>query len=236
MDSERIYARVKAILTAPGTEWPIIAAEPTTVARVYTDYIVVVAALPAIAGFIRGSLIGQGAFGAAARTPIGAGLAGMLLHYGLSLLVVYLVALVIDALAPTFGGRKNPVQALKCVAYAWTAGWVGGIAVILPWLGWLIALFGVGYGIYLLFLGLPYTMKCPPERAGGYAAVTVAIALVMSWIVGLIVAGTIGTAALTAGATGHRPAAFQPASNRPASGWIMAARIDTPARPQRSDG
>lgn len=209
MDFARLIARVKAILGSPGTEWPLIAAEPASAHDLYTGYVAILAALPAIAGFIKGSLIGHGAFGIMVRTPVGAGLAGMLLHYTLSLLVVYLVALIVDALAPSFGGQRSPVQALKSVAYAWTAGWIGGVAVILPWLGWLIALAGVGYGIYLLFLGLPYTMKCPPERAGGYAAASVAIAIVLSWVIGLIVAGTIGTAALS----GHPMGALHPTAS-----------------------
>src|SRR3546814_72192 len=91
-------------------------------------------------------------------------------------------------------------QALKTVAYAWTASWVAGIAVIVPWLGWLIAVAGAVYAIYLLYLGLPHTMKCPPEKAGGYTAVSVIIAIVLSWIVGAIIAGVIGTAAMTGAA------------------------------------
>src|SRR3546814_3848090 len=91
-------------------------------------------------------------------------------------------------------------QALKTVAYAWTASWVAGIAVIVPWLGWLIAVAGAVYAIYLLYLGLPHTMKCPPEKAGGYTAVSVIIAIVLSWIVGAIIAGVIGTAAMNGAA------------------------------------
>jgi hypothetical protein len=194
MDFGRITERIKAILTTPRTEWPVAAAEPATVGSLYSNYILIVAALPAIAQFIKGSLIGVGGFGVIIRTPIGMGLVGMVLHYLLTLVVVYVVALIVNALAPTFGGQKDQVQALKTIAYAWTAGWIGGIFVIIPWLGWLIALAGVIYGIYLLYLGLPYTMKCPPEKAGGYTAVSVIIAIVLSWIVTLIVGGVIGTA------------------------------------------
>ncbi|HTH68469.1 MAG TPA: Yip1 family protein, partial [Rhodanobacter sp.] len=165
-------------------------------------YIAIVAALPIIAGFIKGSLIGTSAFGITVRTPIGMGIVGMVLHYVLALVIVYVVALIINALAPTFGGQKDMVQALKTVAYAWTASWIAGIAVIVPWLGWLIAIAGAVYAIYLLYLGLPHTMKCPPEKAGGYTAVSVIIAIVLSWIVGAIVVGVVGTAAMTGAAMG----------------------------------
>jgi hypothetical protein len=126
----------------------------------------------------------------------------MVLGYLLSLVVVYLMALIINALAPTFGGQKDMVQALKTVAYAWTASWIAGIAVIVPWLGWLVALAGAIYGVYLLYLGLPQTMKCPTEKSAGYTAVSVIIAFVLSWIVGAIVIGVVGTAALTGAAMG----------------------------------
>lgn len=202
MDFGKIIERIKAILTTPRTEWPAAAAEPATVQSLYAGYIAIVAALPIIAGFIKGSLIGTSAFGITVRTPIGMGIVGMVLHYVLALVIVYVVALIINALAPTFGGQKDMVQALKTVAYAWTASWIAGIAVIVPWLGWLIAIAGAVYAIYLLYLGLPHTMKCPPEKAGGYTAVSVIIAIVLSWIVGAIVVGVIGTAAMTGAAMG----------------------------------
>src|SRR3546814_11761750 len=89
----------------------------------------------------------------------------MVFSYVLSLVMLYVVALIINALAPTFGGQKDQLQAVKVIGYAWTAAWVAGIAAIVPWLGWLIVLAGGIYSIYLLYLGLPPTMKCPPEKA-----------------------------------------------------------------------
>jgi Yip1-like protein len=201
MDFNKLIARVKAILMTPKTEWPVIAAEPATVADLYKNYIVWLAAVPAVCQFIKGSFIGYGMLGVHYRTPVGAGLIGLVVGYALSLALVYVVALIVDALAPTFAGQKNQVQALKTVAYAWTASWVAGIAALIPWLGFLIILAALIYGIYLLYLGLPSTMKCPPDKAGGYTAVTIIIALVLSWIIGIVVAGIVGTGALMGGAT-----------------------------------
>jgi hypothetical protein len=147
MDFNKLIARVKAILTTPKTEWPVIAAEPATVADLYKNYIIWLAAIPAICQFIKGSFIGYGAFGMHYRTPIGAGLTALVVGYVLSLVLVYVVALIVDALAPTFSGQKNPVQALKAVAYSWTASWVAGIAALIPWLGFLIMLAALIYGI-----------------------------------------------------------------------------------------
>ena len=203
MDFNKLIARVKAILATPKTEWPVIAAEPATVADLYKNYIIWLAAVPAVCQFIKGSFIGYGAFGISYRTPIGAGITGMIVGYALTLALVYVVALIVDALAPTFSGQKNQVQAVKTVAYAWTASWVGGIGALIPWLGVLIALAALVYGIYLLYLGLPSTMKCPTDKAGGYTAVTIIIAIVLSWIIGIVVAGIVGTGAFMSGAATH---------------------------------
>lgn len=200
MDFAKITARARAILVTPKTEWPAVAAEPATVQGLYTGYILILAALPAIAGFIKNSLIGFSLLGVTARSSVGSGLAGMVLQYLLSLGLVYVLSLIVNALAPSFGGQKDPVQALKAVAYAWTASWVAGVAVILPWIGWLIALAGGIYAIYLLYLGLPATMKSPADKSAGYTAVTVIIGIVLSWIAAAIVGGVAGTAALTSAA------------------------------------
>ena len=200
MDFNKLMARVKAILMTPKTEWPVIAAEPATVPDLYKNYIAILAAIPAIAGFIKGSLIGYGMFGVSYRTPIGTGITAAIVSYVLSLVLVYVVGLIIDALAPSFGGEKNAIQALKAAAYSYTASWVASIGVIVPGIGWLIALAGGIYGIYLLYLGLPATMKSPSEKAAGYTAVTIIIAIVLGWIVAIVVAGVAGTGAMMSGA------------------------------------
>ncbi|KAA0069429.1 Yip1 family protein [Rhodanobacter sp. T12-5] len=197
MDFGKIIDRIKNILTTPKTEWPVIAAEPATVNGLYTGYIAILAALPAIASFIKGSLIGHSLFGVTVRSPVGMGIVGMLLQYLLALVLVYVMALIINALAPTFGGKKDMVQALKTITYAWTASWIAGIAVILPWIGMLILIVGLVYAIYLFYLGLPSTMKCPADKAGGYTAVSIVITVVLGWIFALIVGSVVGTAAIS---------------------------------------
>ncbi|WP_250626072.1 Yip1 family protein [Pinirhizobacter soli] len=204
MDQASIVTRVKQILASPRTEWPLIAAEPATVKGLYLNYIVILAAIPAVAGFIRTCLIGIGTVGITIRTPIPQGIITAVFTYALSLLVVYVVALVINALASTFEGRQDMVQALKVVAYSYTAAWVGGAFIILPWLGWLVWLAGIVYSIYLMYLGMSPVMKNPPQKSAGYTALAVVIAVVLQWLVGLVLVLAIGGAAITAaGALSH---------------------------------
>ena len=188
MDLNKLIARVKGILLTPKTEWPVIAAEPATVADLYKGYILWLAAIPPLFTFL-----------VTARFAPGLGVSQLVVGYALSLAMFYVVALIIDALAPTFGGTKDRVQALKTIAYAYTASCVAGVAAIVPIIGLLIIIAAGIYGIYLLYLGLPHTMKCPPDRAGGYTAVIVIITIVLAFFVGAIVGAVTGAGMLMRG-------------------------------------
>lgn len=202
MDLNKLVARAKAILLSPKTEWPVIAGEQTTVADLYKGYIVPLAAIPAIFGFLHMSVIGmQIMFAGTVRVGIGTGLTTMVVTYVLSLVMVYVMALIVDALAPTFGGQKNRVQALKAVAFAYTASWVANIGQIIPGLGVVIMIAGGIYSIYLLYLGLPHTMKCPPEKAGGYTAVAIIIAIVLGFVMAMVVGGIAGVGGMMSGSS-----------------------------------
>lgn len=193
--------RVKNILLSPKTEWPVIEQEQTDVKTIYLSYIMILAAIPAIASIISSLLIGGMVGAVAGRAGLGASMTGgfavghALVSYVITLVVVFVVALIVDALAPTFGGTKSQINALKLVAYSMTAGWIASIAAVIPFLGWIIALIGSLYGIYLMYLGLPVLMKCPQDKSVVYLVVVVIVYLVLTWILGaLLVAGIFGGA------------------------------------------
>jgi hypothetical protein len=105
----------------------------------------------------------------------------------LSLVAVYVIGLIIDALAPTFGGTRNPIQALKVAAYSSTASWLAGVFALLPGLR-VLQILGL-YSLYLLYLGLPVLMKAPQDKAVGYTAVVVIAAIVVTMLVGMVAGG-----------------------------------------------
>ncbi len=177
--------RIKAILTSPRTEWPKIASEPATVAGIVRDWVAWLAAIPAIATFIGFSLLGFGVFGVTVRVPILAGLVQAVVGVVLSVVMVWVVAKIADALAPRFGGRSDFVSAFKLVAYAATASMVAGVFYLLPALS-VLALVGALWSVWLLYAGVPVLMKVPAERALSYTAVLIVCAmlagLVVAWI------------------------------------------------------
>lgn len=180
-----LIQRVQDILLKPKDTWPAIAQEPASVASIYNNYVIYLAAIPAIAGFIGLSLVGVGGFGFGFRVPIVAGLVNMVVGYVLSLVMVFVLALIVDALAPTFGGTKNQIAALKVVAYASTAGFVGGIFSLLPALSIIGLLFAL-YSIYLVYTGLPVLMRSAPDKSIAYTAVVIVCGIVLGILIGVV--------------------------------------------------
>src|SRR2546425_683377 len=91
-----------------------------------------------------------------------------------------------NALAPSFGGQKNQVQALKVSAYSSTAAWVVGVVGIFPNVG-ILAILGL-YSLYLLWAGLPVCMKSPKEKATAYTIVVILVGIVLYFVIGAVAA------------------------------------------------
>ncbi|HWT12674.1 MAG TPA: Yip1 family protein [Allosphingosinicella sp.] len=199
-----LVERVKNILTTPKTEWARIDAEPATIGGIFTSYVLILAAIGPIAMLVGQQLFGVGGFGFTWKPPIAYSVGSAVLTYLLSLAAVYVSSLVIDALAPSFGGTKDPVKAFKVAAYAATPGWVAGIFNIIPMLAWL-ALIGALYGLYLLYLGLPRLMRVSEDKAVGYTVVVVVVQIVLyfvaAFLVGMLVLSFFGAAMMTAPVT-----------------------------------
>jgi hypothetical protein len=193
-----LVGRVKGILLSPTTEWDRIEREPATIGGLFTGYVCILAAIPAVAGLIGGQVFGHGIPGFSFKPGIGFAIATALLGYVGSLLMTFILGTVIDGLAPSFGAEKNRVQAFKVAAYSGTAGWVAGVLQIIPALGFITILAGL-YGCYLLYLGLPRVMKAPADKATGYAVVTILVAIVASIVIGMATAAVGGLAGLAGG-------------------------------------
>jgi hypothetical protein len=173
-----LISRVKNILVSPKSEWPVIGGEASSASSIYLGYVAPLVAIGVIAGFIGQTMIGVPIIG---RMGIVAALVHAIVSFVLSFLGVFLIAWIVDLLAPTFGAQRNSLAALKVTAYSFTAGWVAAVLNIVPML-WFLAAVGALYGLYLLYLGLPVLMRCPEEKAVGYTVVTVVCAIV-TWIV-----------------------------------------------------
>jgi hypothetical protein len=192
MNPMNLVTRVINILVQPRSEWPAIADERSDPAQL-SVYVAILAALPAVAAFVTTALVGTLARG---RLSAGIALQAALTGYVLSLVMVFVLGLVADTLAPRFGGKRDLQQALKLVAYALTASWVAGLFTFLPVVAWLISLLGNLFTLYLFHLGVPVLMKVPEREAIGYTVAFFAIAIVIAFLVGTLVAAMFGMGAI----------------------------------------
>jgi len=186
-----LVERVAGILTSPKNEWGVIEGEASNVQSIYTSYVMILAAIPPVALLLGQQLIGISFGGITVKPSIGYSVVSAILQYGLSLAAVYILALVIDALAPTFKGQKSLLNAFKVAAYSMTPGWLAGILFIVPILG-LLSFIGAIYGFYLLYLGLPRLMKVKEDQALGYVGVSIFVNFLVMVIAFVIVRAISG--------------------------------------------
>lgn len=197
--SKGLVERAKDILITPKTEWAVIDGEPASVAGLFTGYAMILASIGPVATVIGLAMIGY---------PIGFAVTMAVIAYAISLGGVFINAVIIDALAPNFGGSKNLVQATKVAVYSATPVWLAGIFNLIPQLtslAGLIALAALAYAIYLLYLGLPRLMRVTADKAAGYVIVVIAVWIVIYLLLAFVVAGLLlslfyGSAMIAGGA------------------------------------
>jgi hypothetical protein len=200
-----LVARVKGILLQPKSEWMKIDGEFATTKSLFTRYAMILAAIGPVCSLLGGQLMPI----MGVKLSIVGAIVVALVSYGMSLLGVFLLGLIINALAPNFGGTANKVQAMKLAVYSWTAAWLAGVFGLIPMLG-ILAILGL-YSFYLLFVGLPILMKVPEDKKVGYFIVTVIAGVVMYFIISAIVgaismsfvAASVGMAGLAGMGAGY---------------------------------
>jgi hypothetical protein len=185
-----LVAKVQAILLKPKEEWVKIKDEPTTIQQLFIPYAVILAAIPAVAQFLGTALflgfhIPGGGGSWTARAFFYA-----IFSYIMSLVVVYALGFIINALAPNFSSTQDLPRAMKLAVYSMTPTWIMGIFNLIPALG-ILSVLGSLYGLYILYLGFATPlMGTPKEKITGYFAVSLVVAIVLMFVVSII----LGTA------------------------------------------
>lgn len=184
-----IISQAKAIILRPAEEWPRIAADDTTTRDVFLRYIVPLAAIGPLAGFIGAqvfgySVIGGGPFGVTVRQSVGGALVGMVVAFMLTLISFMALALIADFLSPKFGGAMSNEKAFKLVAYSSTPVWLVGIFTLVPSLSPLTIL--ALYSLYLLYSGVGPMLNVPKEKVLPFTVVLVVCGLLLNIVVGML--------------------------------------------------
>jgi Yip1 domain len=175
-----VVERAKNILLTPKNEWAIVDKETYSVGTIAASYILPMLAIGVLATFIGTGLIGVNGF-----TSIKLGLIGALMYVVSTFILVFILAAVIEGLAPSFGSGKDWNKSFQIAAFSLTPAYVGGIFFLVPALGILVIICTV-YSIYPLYTGILVMKKPPADKEVGYLAVVVLIGIIAVIVIGLI--------------------------------------------------
>lgn len=203
-----IVDRAKNIILKPTDEWNVIAGEPATVGGLFTGYAMILAAIPLVAGIIFTGALGinvaslGGMGGGAMAMGFGAIVTMAVVGYVFSLLTLFVMSLIVNAVSPSFNGKSDMVQSTKLMTYASTPTWVAGLISWIPILGGLISFAAIAYVVYLIYLGLQPVLGVPREKVAGFTVVIVLIYIVLSVIISGLIIGLAFTTFFGSGMMG----------------------------------
>jgi hypothetical protein len=176
-----LVERARNILFNPKTEWNTIAGESATVGSLLAGYVAPLSLIPVLAIIING-LFGSGLGLFSLRYVIILAIGSFVK----SVLVYIIAAYIVDLLAVNFKSERNINRSAQLVAYASTGYWVSAILGVVPFLGWLAAIAGISYAVFLTYLGVGSLKKTPEDQRIVYVVICVVLVLVVMFVVAAI--------------------------------------------------
>lgn len=174
-----LVGRAKGMVLTPAQEWSAVAGESTDTMTLIQGYVAPLAGLAAI-GSLLGSLILGGGF---VRSIVLA-----IMSFILAIVAVFVLAKIAELLAPTFGGPQDGAASMKLAAHAPTSAWIGGFLSFIPVIGWIAALVGGLYSLYVIYLGVSPVMRVPDDKSLVYTICIIVAAVVVQMVLGMLAA------------------------------------------------
>lgn len=183
-----ILDHVWGIFTHPDDEWQSIRSEPNTIGRHYLTHALILAAIPAVCGFIGATQVGWSVGSDPTVYKLTSESALMLcaLFYGAMIVGVVILGKFIDFLSETYLEEDKTPRGIALATYTTTPLFICGLIALYPvlWLDMIIGLVAIAYSVYLLYEGVPILMSIPKEKGFVFASAIVTVGLVM--FVGLL--------------------------------------------------
>ncbi len=111
-----------------------------------------------------------------------------LLNMLMAAIAAGVVAFIVSTLAGVFDGKNNFALGLAATSFAFIPGYLSQTVTWLPWIGWLVSLGLIIYGLVLLWRIIPIYLGVPNEkRKGHYVSSIICILLAM-----VVISMTVG--------------------------------------------
>lgn len=187
-----VLHHVWGLFSHPKQEWELIRKEPCSIGTCYLRHVLILAALPAVAGFIGVSQVGwRIAGGEAVTLTQPSALLISIAFYLAMLAAVFIMGWLIHWMAHSYGADPSLEHCVVLTAYTTTPLFLVGLMALypLPWLIMLVGFVAVAYTIYLFYIGLPILMGISREQGFLFSSAAITGALVI--LVGILAASVI---------------------------------------------
>ena len=180
---KKILLQIKNISMSPTASWDDIKTQVLTERELLSNYLVFIAAIPAISGLLGLIFMGENFF----RAVFWA-----VLFFGFALLGVYLTAKAMNFLATSFNAEQNTQTYFKLTAFSATPIFLSGIFFLIPPI-YGLSLLGL-YGFYLFWIGFHRIVICPREEQFNFFFISLIAYFLIILLIFLLPALISGTA------------------------------------------
>jgi len=168
------------LFTDPVSEWEKIREEQKTKSK-GVGFIFLLAAIPAIAGYIGTTQVGwRIGVGDPVRITGESAISIAIIFYVAMIVGVFSIGWVIHLLGKAYEVVKPLPLCIALAAYTATPLFMIGVMIVYPvlWLNMVLGLPALAYTVYLLYSGLPVMMEIPAERGFLYSSAVLAVGLI----------------------------------------------------------
>jgi len=172
---------IVGLFTDPMGQWEKIREQHKSADGGSVVHIFVLAAIPAISGYIGTTQVGwRIGVGEPIRITGDSAFAIAIIYYLALLVGVFTIGWVIHLLGKAYEVEKPLSLCIALAAYAATPLFLIGIMEVYPvlWLNMLLGLPALAYTVYLLYSGLPIMMEISAERGFLYSSAVLAVGLI----------------------------------------------------------
>jgi hypothetical protein len=176
-----ILSHVWGMLFHPEEEWKSIRKENCTIGKCFCSHVLLLAAIPPIAGYIGTTQVGWQVVSREVHTLTQqSAISIAILSYLTILVAVFTIGKMIHWMGQTYGTKQTLSQCIALAAYTATPLYLSGIMLLYPvlWLNLLLGLPVLAYTVYLLYTGVPIVMGIPAERGFLFSTAVLAVGLV----------------------------------------------------------
>lgn len=176
-----VFTHVWGLFAHPEQEWKAIAKEDCTIRKCYGSHVLLLAAIPPIAGYIGTAYVGwQIVTREVHKLTPNSALWIAIASYLTILVAVFTIGKLIHWMGQTYDANRTLAQCITLAAYTATPLFLMGIMLLYPllWLNFMLGLPVLAYTVYLLYTGVPIMMNVNKERGFLFSSAVLAVGLI----------------------------------------------------------